>query len=61
MSAQQRDDKPDDVDRLDAPNQQVVREDRSGPADEGSGGSSTPEPEPAPVSEPEPQEPDGEG
>jgi hypothetical protein len=51
----------DDVDRLDAPNQQVVREDRSGPADEGSGGSSTPAPEPAPASEPEPQAADGEG
>ena len=31
----------DDVTRLDAPNQQVVRPDGSGPADEGSGGSTS--------------------
>ena len=43
--------------RLDAPNQQVVREDGSGPADEGSGGATAPplvEPDPEPEPEPEP-------
>lgn len=46
--------------RLDAPNQQVVREDESGPADEGTGGATeappaepTPEPTPDPVPEPD--------
>jgi len=31
--------KTDEPDRMDAPNQQAVRPDASGPADEGSGGS----------------------
>lgn len=53
---------PDDgVARLDAPNQQVVREDGSGPADEGNGGpipadaerpGSEPQPEPGPAPAP---------
>jgi hypothetical protein len=45
-----------------APNQQVVRGDQSGPAEEGNGGSTTPEPQPEPQPEPEPapQEPDTE-
>jgi hypothetical protein len=42
----------DEPERLDAPNQQVVREDGSGPADEGTGGASEPEPEPEPAPEP---------
>jgi hypothetical protein len=35
----------DEPDRLDAPNQQVVRPDGSGPGDEGDGGSAPPEAE----------------
>lgn len=34
---------PDEPDRLSAPNQQVVRPDGSGPADEGEGGSASSE------------------
>jgi hypothetical protein len=49
MSAQRRDAEPE---RLDAPNQQVVREDGSGPADEGTGGTGAPEPAPAPAPAP---------
>lgn len=45
--------------RLDAPNQQVVRSDGSGPADEGTGGASASEPAPvlAPRPEPKAEEP----
>jgi hypothetical protein len=50
-------DDDDGVERLDAPNQQVVREDGSGPADEGSGGApAPPKPEPEPEPEPEPND-----
>ena len=49
---ERRDDEPE---RLDAPNQQVVRGDESGPADEGTGGATEPEPaEPSTPAEPEP-------
>jgi hypothetical protein len=58
-----RDDTPDEgeePERYDAPNQEVVREDGSGPADEGTGGTPAepdqPEPEPAP----DPAAPEGE-
>lgn len=43
--------------RYDAPNQQVVREDGSGPADEGSGGPPA-EPEPVPEAPEPPAEPE---
>jgi hypothetical protein len=52
-------------DTLDAPNQQVVRPDESGPWEEGSGGSENPapkdetpadDPEPKPEPVPEPEE-----
>ena len=61
MSGRERnrdDEAPDDgVERLDAPNQQVVREDGSGPADEGTGGpadAERPGSEPQPEPQPEP-------
>jgi hypothetical protein len=38
-----------ELERLDAPNQQVVRPDGSGPADEGSGGGKAPKPAPKPA------------
>ena len=41
--------------RLDAPNQQAVRPDGSGPADEGTGGASASEPAPVPAPRPEPK------
>jgi hypothetical protein len=56
-----------DPERPDNPNQELVRPDASGPADEGSGGSThepdkprrgrppKPKPEPAPEPEPEPE------
>jgi hypothetical protein len=55
----------DDVTRLDAPNQQVVRPDGSGPADEGSGGAAKPKRGPGrPAgarSAPKPDSPDDDG
>jgi hypothetical protein len=44
----ERRDAESEPERLDAPNQQVVREDGSGPADEGSGGAPASEPQPEP-------------
>lgn len=40
----------DEPDRLDAPNQQAVRPDGSGPADEGTGAGEAPKPKPKPKS-----------
>jgi hypothetical protein len=56
--SERRDDEPE---RLDAPNQQVVREDESGPADEGNGGATeappaAPDPESTPDPMPEPDD-----